>query len=199
MSPLALRGRAFGLMAVIACASAFAACGGSKDEETASVAATSTPAATIEAVTTDTAAEEIPGDTPAEETTTEEAPAEDNAAEEDPDVTAVKQAVAVYLTDVSEGDGEGVCSRMTDDGVVAAAAAFGVESTGDEAFATCVDSFTAAGSEFTDEDRENIGNAELSDVVVDGDTATLHISMRENPVTLVRGETGWLVESLPTS
>lgn len=198
-----LRGRAIGIVAVIACASAFAACGGSNEKDSAATkpaAAKSTPAATPEQVATDdSTAEAIPGDTAPEEATTDDAATEDDSStEETEDETAAKEAVALYVVAAAGGDGEGACSRLTW-AAITLILADDVERTNDEAYQACLDGIAAASVALPAKQKAALENTLLTDVAVDGDTASVMTSLnRTEPITLVRGEDGgWLLDYLP--
>jgi hypothetical protein len=69
----------------------------------------------------------------------------------------------------------------------------------DEAFALCADTVKTLGELMDDADREQLRNVKLSDVTVDGGSASAKLSDGGDTVELERSEDGWRLSDSPVS
>ena len=114
------------------------------------------------------------------------------------DAAAVGAAVTGFMTAFAAGDGQKACSLMGD-AAVAGVVQDGADRTVDEAFALCADTVKTLGELMDDADREQLRNVKLSDVTVDGDSASAKISYGGETVELERSDEGWRLSDSPVS
>lgn len=157
------------LAVAVACATVFAACGSS--------------ARTPEAKHQVSTAAQIPGDGPSGG---------------EADSAAVEAAVGDFMTAFAAGNGEKACALMTDK-AVAGVVDDGKDRTVDEAFDTCIDAVEMFSEVMDDADRAQLRDAEFTDTKVDGDTATVTVSVDGSTIELERSDEGWLLAESPVS
>ncbi|HWK26582.1 MAG TPA: hypothetical protein VNS09_08470 [Solirubrobacter sp.] len=112
------------------------------------------------------------------------------------DVADVQAAVSSYMSAVADGDGEAACDQMTEE-AVAGVVDDGKKRDADAAYRLCAETIGSLASIMDDADRAGLREAKFEKTEIDGDTATVVVSIGDGPVELVRTEDGWLLNASP--